>query len=48
MMGGISFQARNHCCFRGCLIKIAITFYCCVEFLESVNPPFGVVFEFGN
>jgi len=43
-MGEISFEARNHCCFCGCLIKIAIMFYCCVEFLESVNPPppFGV------
>jgi len=46
-MGGISFEASNHCCFHGCLIKIVITFYCCVELLEFVNPP-GDVFQFGN
>jgi len=39
-MGEISFEAKNHYCFRDrdCLIKIAITFYYFVEFLKSANP----------
>jgi len=37
-MGEISFEARNHYCFRDYLIKFAITFYCCVEFLEFATP----------
>jgi len=40
MMGEISFEARNHCYFRGCLIKIAIMFYCCIKFLNLLNPLF--------
>jgi len=43
MMGEISFKARNHCYFRGCLIKIVFMFYCCVEFLNLPKPPLLVL-----
>jgi len=45
-MGEISFEARNQCRFLYRLIKFAITFYYCVEFLESATSPHPFVLSY--
>jgi len=47
-MGEISLKQGITAIFHSCLIKITITSYCCVEFLNLPNPPVSVVFEYGN